>query len=79
MELGEGGVFQSPEAEKTLLQCTVIHAIDVVLAIRDGYQIWILLVNIDAGDLTTLRQLVALELEKWCDRDLPLLPIILHL
>ena len=69
VQFGEGRILQSPETEQALLERSIIDTVDVVLAVADRNEVLIPLIDINAGDLPPISQLITLELKEWLDCD----------
>ena len=77
VELGVLGVLQGPEADKALSELVFIGAVDVVLTVTNGDEVRIGSVDVDAGDLTAVSQVVNFKSEQRLYRNCPLLFIFL--
>ena len=76
--LGELGVLERPEAQETRLEKPVVGAVDVVLTIANDDEVWVLHVDVDTGDHTTV-SVRALEREQMVERDLVFLDLFIVL
>jgi len=74
--LGEVGVFQRPEAEKTWLENAVVSAVNIELTVTDSDQIGVGHIDVHAGNLAAFRE-ITLEGEELLDLDFALLEFFL--
>jgi len=77
VELGVLGVLQGPEADKALSELVFIGAVDVVLTVTNSDEVRIGSVDVDAGDLTAVSQVVNFKSEQRLYRNCSLLFIFL--
>jgi len=70
----EIGVLKSPEAKKTLLKFAVIYTVNIVFSVTNRNEIRVELVDVHAGDLSTLSN-IALKVEEGFEGDTVILGV----